>query len=145
MSSFYQGKRVLVTGGLGFIGSNLVLRLVELGADVTVVDSMLPMYGATVENVAPVRDRIHINFSDVRDSHSLRHLVQERDLIFSLAGQISQNIYFGRTFEFDGSLEERVAGVTLEEVNQAIRDRLDLSKLTIVKAGDFANKRTTIG
>ena len=52
MTAFYQGKRVLVTGGLGFIGSNLCLRLVELGADVMVVDSMLPDYGATIANLA---------------------------------------------------------------------------------------------
>lgn len=63
----------------------------------------------------------------------------------NLAGGLSQNLYFDRTFQFDADLEERVRSATLEEVNQAIRDRLDLSKLTIVKAGDFANKRTTIG
>ena len=62
-----------------------------------------------------------------------------------LAGAIGQNLYFGRTFDFDQQLEDRIRSVTLEEVNQAIRDRLDLEKLTIVKAGDFANKRTTIG
>lgn len=63
----------------------------------------------------------------------------------NLARGLSQNLYFDRTFQFDADLEERVRSATLEEVNQAIRDRLDLSKLTIVKAGDFANKRTTIG
>ena len=63
----------------------------------------------------------------------------------SLAGAIAQNLYFDRTFAFDAALEDRMRSVTLEEVNQAIRDRLDLSKLTIVKAGDFANKRVPIG
>jgi len=63
----------------------------------------------------------------------------------SLAGGLAQNLYFNRTFDFDQELEDRVRSVTLEEVNQAIRDRLDLEKLTIVKAGDFANKRPTIG
>ena len=63
----------------------------------------------------------------------------------NLAGGLSQNLYFDRTFQFDAALEERVRSVTLEEVNQAIRDRLDPTKLTIVKAGDFANKRTIIG
>jgi UDP-glucose 4-epimerase len=91
VTGFYRGKRVLVTGGLGFIGSNLSLRLVELGADVMVVDSMLPDYGATLANIEPVQDRIHVNFSDVRDSHSLRYVVREKDLIFSLAGQISHS------------------------------------------------------
>jgi len=63
----------------------------------------------------------------------------------NLAGGLSQNLYFGRTFAFDAALEERVRSLTVDEVNQAIRDRLDLSKLSIVKAGDFANKRVPIG
>jgi nucleoside-diphosphate-sugar epimerase len=90
-SEFYRNKRALITGGLGFLGSNLALRLVELGADVTLVDSMLPAYGATVSNIEPIRDRVHVNFSDVRDPHSMRHLIRERDLIFSLAGQVSHS------------------------------------------------------
>ncbi len=89
MSEFYRGKRVLVTGGLGFIGSNLAHHLVELGANVVLVDSMLPAYGATPRNVEAIRDRIQVNFSDVRDRHSLAYLVQGQDVIFSLAGQIS--------------------------------------------------------
>ncbi len=91
MTDFYRGKRVLVTGGLGFIGSNLCLRLVEFGADVMVVDSMLPDYGATLANIESIRDRVHVNFSDVRDRHSLRYVVRDQDLIFSLAGQISHS------------------------------------------------------
>jgi zinc protease len=63
----------------------------------------------------------------------------------NLAGGLSQNLYFNRTFDFDQRLEDQVRSLTLDEVNQAIRDRLDLEKLTIVKAGDFANKRPTIG
>ena len=63
----------------------------------------------------------------------------------NIAGGLSQNLYFDRTFAFDAELEDRVRSLTLEEVNQAIRDRLDLDKLTIVKAGDFANKRVPIG
>jgi zinc protease len=63
----------------------------------------------------------------------------------NLAGGLSQNLYFDRSFNFDARLEEQVRNLTLEEVNQAVRDRLDLSKLTIVKAGDFANKRVTTG
>ena len=89
MRDFYSGKRVLVTGGIGFIGSNLALRLVELGAEVMLVDSMLPAYGATLRNIEPVRDRVRINFSDVRDRHSMRYLVRGHELIFSLAGQVS--------------------------------------------------------
>lgn len=86
-----RGKRVLVTGGVGFIGSNLAIRLVELGAEVTLVDSMLPAYGATLRNIEPIRGRVRVNFSDVRDRHSLGYLVREQELIFSLAGQVSHS------------------------------------------------------
>ena len=91
VAEFYRGTRVVVTGGVGFIGSNLALRLVELGAEVMLIDSMLPAYGATLDNIAPVRDRLQLNFSDVRDRHSLNYLVQNREVIFSLAGQISHS------------------------------------------------------
>ncbi len=91
MSSPFAGRRVLITGGLGFIGSNLAIRLVEEGADVLLVDSMLPAYGATLANIEGVQDRLQVNFSDVRDRHSLSYLVQDRDLIFSLAGQVSHS------------------------------------------------------
>ena len=85
----YQGKNVLITGGLGFIGSNLALRLVELGAEVTLVDSMIPDYGGNLFSVQPIKNRVKINFSDVRDPHSLEYLVKGQDFLFNLAGQIS--------------------------------------------------------
>ena len=91
MSDFYAGKTVLVTGGLGFIGSNLALSLVERDARVTLVDSMLPDYGATLANIEEIRSRVRVNFSDVRDRYSLQALVQGQDVIFSLAGQISHS------------------------------------------------------
>ena len=89
VTEFYRGKRVLITGGIGFIGSNLAIRLVELGARVQLVDSMLPAYGADLANIEPIRDKVRVNFSDVRDRHSLGYIVQDEDLIFSLAGQVS--------------------------------------------------------
>ncbi len=91
LSESYQGKRVLVTGGIGFIGSNLALRLVELGAEVVLLDSMLPQYGATLRNIEPIKDRVRVNISDIRDPHSLRQIVQGQELIFSLAGQVSHS------------------------------------------------------
>jgi nucleoside-diphosphate-sugar epimerase len=91
VSEFYAGKRILITGGVGFIGSNLALRLVELGAEIVLVDSMLPAYGASLRNIEPVRNRVRVNFSDVRDRHSMAYLVRDQDLIFSLAGQISHS------------------------------------------------------
>jgi UDP-glucose 4-epimerase len=85
----FADKEVLITGGAGFIGSNLALRLVELGARVTVMDSMLPGYGGNLFNLSPVAERIAVNFSDMRDPYSLSYLVRGKDYIFNLAGQVS--------------------------------------------------------
>jgi len=87
--SVLRGQRVLITGGLGFIGANLARRLVELGAHVTLVDSLIPEYGGNLFNIIGLEDRVVVNISDVRDAHSLRYLVQGRDLLFNLAGQTS--------------------------------------------------------
>ena len=84
-----RGNRVLITGGLGFIGSNLARRLVDVGADVLLVDSMAPEYGGNFENIAGIEGVVTVNISDVRDVHSLPGLVRDRDVIFSLAGQTS--------------------------------------------------------
>lgn len=85
----YHGKKVLITGGLGFVGSNLAIELVALGARVTLVDSLIPEYGGNLWNVEPIKDRVHINYSDVRDEHSMKFLVQGQDYLFNLAGQTS--------------------------------------------------------
>lgn len=85
----YDGSRALVTGGLGFIGSHLSARLVELGADVTIVDSLIPEYGGNPYNVREIAGDVHINYSDIRDPWSIRHLVRGQDYIFNLAGQVS--------------------------------------------------------
>jgi UDP-glucose 4-epimerase len=85
----FRGKKILVTGGLGFIGSNLAIRLVELGAEVLLVDSLIPEYGGNLFNIADIEKRIQVNISDVRDEHSMRYLVQNQDYLFNLAGQTS--------------------------------------------------------
>jgi len=85
----FQGAHVLITGGLGFIGSNLARRLDSLGASITVVDSLIPDYGGNLHNVEGLQHRLQVNVSDVRDSHSLRYLVQGKDYLFNLAGQTS--------------------------------------------------------
>ena len=85
----FAGRRVLITGGLGFIGSNLARELLELGAVVTIVDSLVPEYGGLLYNVAGIEDRLTVNISDVRDEHSLRHLVRDQHVLFNLAGQTS--------------------------------------------------------
>lgn len=89
MKDYYKGKNVLVTGGCGFIGSNTAINLVALGAKVTIMDSMLPRFGGNIFNLTPVKNDIQVNFSDLRDEHSLPHIVKDKDIIFNLAGQIS--------------------------------------------------------
>ena len=84
-----SGQRVLITGGLGFIGSNLARRLAFSGVDVTLVDSLIPEYGGNLFNVADLHEQVTVNISDVRDPHSIRHLVDGIDVIFNLAGQTS--------------------------------------------------------
>lgn len=85
----WQGRKVLVTGGLGFIGSNLAHRLAGLGADVLLVDSLVPQYGGNLFNVDGITDRVRVNISDIRDPHAMRYLVEGREFIFNLAGQTS--------------------------------------------------------
>jgi len=87
--SALSGSRALVTGGLGFIGSHLAQRLVELGSDVTIIDSLIPEYGGNLFNVREIEDRVRVNLSDIRDPWSIRALVQGQDYIFNLAGQVS--------------------------------------------------------
>ena len=86
---FYYGRRVLITGGLGFIGSNLARQLVELGAEVLLVDSLAPEYGGNMFNIAGIEDRVRVNIADVRDPHAMNALVPGCDVLFNLAGQVS--------------------------------------------------------
>jgi UDP-glucose 4-epimerase len=85
----FAGKRVLITGGLGFIGSTLAHRLARLRARVLLVDSLIPEYGGNQFNINGLQDSVQVNISDVRDEHSLRYLVQGQDYLFNLAGQTS--------------------------------------------------------
>jgi UDP-glucose 4-epimerase len=85
----FDGASVLITGGLGFIGSTLALRLADLGARITLVDSLIPIYGGNLRNVAGAEERVRINIADVRDEHSMDYLVQGQDFLFNLAGQTS--------------------------------------------------------
>lgn len=89
LSGAFANRRVLITGALGFIGSNLARRLVDLGARVLLVDSLIPEYGGNLFNIEGIEDRVRVNISDVRDAHSMRYLVQDQDYLFNLAGQTS--------------------------------------------------------
>lgn len=85
----FEKKNVLITGGLGFIGSNLAMQLVEMRANVTLVDSLIPEYGGNFWNIEPIKGKVRVNISDVRDEHSMKYLIQGQDYLFNLAGQTS--------------------------------------------------------
>jgi dTDP-glucose 4,6-dehydratase/UDP-glucose 4-epimerase len=85
----YKGKNILITGGLGFIGSNLARYLVKFGSNVTLVDSLIPQYGGNLFNISDIRGEVELNICDVRDPNAMKHLVQGKDFLFNLAGQTS--------------------------------------------------------
>ena len=85
----FAGADTLITGGLGFIGSHLARRLVDLGAKVTIVDSLIPEYGGNVFNVHDIRDRVTVDLTDVRDATAMGTLIKHRQFLFNLAGQTS--------------------------------------------------------
>jgi UDP-glucose 4-epimerase len=85
----YIGKNVLITGGLGFIGSNLAHELVRLGSDVTIIDSLYPKGGGNLFNIKGIEDKIKLNFADMRDTAAVNQLVKDKDYIFNLAAQVS--------------------------------------------------------
>lgn len=89
LSESYLEKRVLITGGLGFIGSNLARALVAQGAEVTLVDSLIPQYGGNPFNIDNIRDKLTVNVCDVRDPFAMSYLLQGKDFLFNLAGQTS--------------------------------------------------------
>ncbi len=85
----FDGARVLITGGVGLIGSAVARRLVGFGAEVTLLDSMVLESGANFANIADFRDRVRVNIADLRDAQALRHLLDGQDFLFTLAAQTS--------------------------------------------------------
>ncbi|MBI5741725.1 MAG: NAD-dependent epimerase/dehydratase family protein [Nitrospirae bacterium] len=83
----FRNKKVIITGGLGFIGSNLAHRLVEYGAQVLLVDSLIPEYGGNLFNIRDIEKEVEVNIADVRDIYSMRYLIKGKDYLFNLAGQ----------------------------------------------------------
>lgn len=89
MQNFYLNKKILITGGLGFIGSNLAIKLVEYGAKVLIIDSLIPGYGGNLFNIEPIQDKVIIDNADIRDSKKIDKLVVGQEIIFNLAGTLS--------------------------------------------------------
>ncbi|MBI4265530.1 MAG: NAD-dependent epimerase/dehydratase family protein [Acidobacteria bacterium] len=85
----YRDRRVMITGGLGFIGSTLAHQLVDLGARVLIVDSLIPEYGGNLFNIDGIEERVRVNVADVRQQSTMNYLVRGQDVIFNLAGQVS--------------------------------------------------------
>ena len=88
LRSRFEGSRALVTGGLGFIGSNLAIALVDLGVDVSICDPMLPGYGANLFNIEPVKSRVRVSGGDIRNAEAMKKAVDGQDFVFHLAGQV---------------------------------------------------------
>lgn len=85
----FEGKRILVTGGAGMIGSTLVRRAALLGAHVTVLDALLPLYGGNLFNIEDVREKITFVEGDIRDADVVAECVRDADYIFNFAAQVS--------------------------------------------------------
>ncbi len=89
MEDYFKNKKIMITGGLGFIGSTLAYRLVKMKADICLIDSLIPEYGGNNFNINGIEDRVKVNIADVRDKHSMEYLVRGKDIIFNLAGTLS--------------------------------------------------------
>ena len=79
----------MITGGLGFLGSNLAHTLVDLGAEVLLVDPMLPLYGGNHFNIAGIRDKVRVNIADIRDAGAMNELVKGQEVIYHIGNQTS--------------------------------------------------------
>lgn len=122
--SHWQGRRVLITGGLGFIGSTLAIRLARAGAGVTLVDAMIPEYGGNLFNIEPVRDRVAVNYGDVCDRLAMNWLVRDVDCVFHLAGQVSHVMSMTDPF---ADIEFNIKGTAV--VMEAIRHHNPTAKV----------------
>jgi UDP-glucose 4-epimerase len=120
----FRGARVLITGGLGFIGSNLAIRLVDQGARVTLVDAMIPEYGGNLFNIEPIRDRVTVNFGDICDRLAMDWLIRDQDYVFHLAGQVSHVMSLTDPFP---DIQYNIKGTTV--VMEAVRRHAPRAKV----------------
>lgn len=99
MTDDLSQKKILITGGLGFIGSNLAIRLVSLGAKVTILDSMNPLYGGNLFNIHDIKDKAEVIIGDIRDKELVDKSVKNKDVIFDFAAQIRHTDSINMPFE----------------------------------------------
>lgn len=118
----FRDARALVTGGLGFIGSNLAIRLAEHGAQVTILDAMIPGFGANPFNIAPVADRVVVCNGDIRDPGVVGPLVVAQDFLFHLAGQVDHVHSLVHHPYDDIDMNVKGTAVVLEACKHANRD-----------------------
>jgi UDP-glucose 4-epimerase len=113
----FSGKKALILGGLGFLGSSLAIRLCEMGAEVLLADAVLEEYGGNLFNIAPIRERVRVNFSDIRDEHAMAQLVEGQDYVFHCAAQVCHLKSLTNPFP-DIDINIRGTAVVLEALRQ---------------------------
>ena len=119
--SAFKGKRVLITGGLGFIGSSLAIRLAGLGARVLIADALLDEYGGNLFNIDPVKDRVVVNVCDIRDPHAMKYVTRGQDYVFLCAAQVSHIRSLQDPFE-DIDINIKGTAVVMEALRAHNRD-----------------------
>ncbi|MDH5510807.1 MAG: SDR family NAD(P)-dependent oxidoreductase [Nitrospinota bacterium] len=117
----FKGKTVLITGGMGFIGASLAVRLAQAGADVLVVDNMLEPYGANLFNIEPVKAMVTVNFCDIRDQNAMDYLVTGREYVFHCAAQVCHLMSLDNPF-IDIDINIKGAAVLMEALKKRNRD-----------------------
>ncbi len=117
----FSDKKVLITGGLGFIGSNLAIKLVEAGAKVTLLDAMIPGHGGNPFNIDPIKNEVMVNFSDIRDENSINYIVRDKEFIFHLAGQNDHVLSLANPFP-DIDINVKGSAVLLEACKKFNRE-----------------------
>ncbi len=89
MEKYYNNKNIIITGGLGFIGSNLAHNLIEYGANVCIIDSLAPLYGGNLYNIKSIEDKVKIVINDIRNTNCILEEIKKADVIFHFAAQVS--------------------------------------------------------
>ncbi|HDK42352.1 MAG TPA: NAD-dependent epimerase/dehydratase family protein [Candidatus Pacearchaeota archaeon] len=117
----FKGKNILITGGLGFIGSNLAIKLVKSGAKVTLLDAMIMGHGGNLFNIEPIKNDVIVNYSDIRDENSMNYIVRNKEYIFHLAGQNDHVLSLTNPFP-DIDINIKGSAVLLEACKKSNKD-----------------------